>query len=185
MTIAQLQQAARVLRAGGVVAYPTESCYGLGCDPRNPQAVRRLLRCKHRPAHLGLILIAARFEQLLPFLAPVDAHALAKVRASWPGPFTWLLPAHPRVSCLLRGTHATIAVRVTAHPVAAALCRHARSPVVSTSANRHGRAPARSAAGVLREFGADVDYVLPGRIGAQARPSEILDALSGAVIRAA
>ncbi len=185
MTTAQLQQAARVLRAGGVVAYPTESCYGLGCDPRNMQAVRRLLRCKQRPAHLGLILIASRFEQLLPFIAPVDTHVLAQARASWPGPFTWLLPAPARVSRLLRGAHATIAVRVTAHPVAAALCRHARSAIVSTSANRHGRAPARSVAGVVREFGSDVDYVLPGRIGAQARPSEIRDAMTGAVIRAA
>jgi len=74
---------------------------------------------------------------------------------------------------------------VTAHPVAAALCRHTRSPIVSTSANRHGRAPARSVAGVVREFGSDVDYVLPGRIGVQARPSEIRDAMTGAVIRAA
>jgi L-threonylcarbamoyladenylate synthase len=135
------------------------------------------------PATGCLILISDRFERLERYLEPLEAGVRERIAASWPGPVTWLLPARPTTSAWLRGQHATLAVRVTAHAGAAALCRHTRSALVSTSANRHGRAPARSAGAVQREFGDNIDYVLEGRLGQLARPTEIRDALSGAIIR--
>ena len=180
-----LRHAAAVIAGGGIVAYPAEACYGLGCDPRNQAALRRLLRIKHRPAAQGLILIAATWRQLLPWLAPLPEAMRERVRATWPGPETWLLPAAPGVSMLLRGDHDTLAVRVTAHREAGALCRTARRALVSTSANRHARPPLRSAEQVRRELGGLVDYVLPGTTSGLARPTRIRDAASGAVVRAA
>lgn len=182
MERAHLEQAARVIAAGGIVAYPTESCYGLGCDPRRNVSLRRLLHIKRRDWAQGLILIGAHprhFARYTDLTTPL----FARSRADWPGPFTWLLPAWPRVSRWLRGRHDSVALRITAHPGAAALCRQVGGALVSTSANRHGRAPALSAAAVRREFDGQVDYILEGRLGGMRKPSVIRDALTGAVLR--
>lgn len=178
-----LRRAVRALRAGGVVAYPTEGCFGLGCDPRNPGAVQKILRLKRRRRSQGLILIGAHWPQLAPWVDPSDTAALARARQTWPGPHTWLLPARPGVSPWVRGEHDTIAVRLTAHPLAAALCRRFRAAVVSTSANRHGGPPARSAAQVRRLFGRHVDVVLEGPLGGSKGPTDIRDARTGELIR--
>ena len=175
----RLARAARVLREGGLVAYPTESCYGLGCDPMNARAVRRLLRLKHRPLKKGLILIAASFEQLRPYVA----HVSEEILAGWPGARTWLLPATPRTPVWILGRHPRVAVRVSAHPVAAALCRAAGMAIVSTSANPAGQRPARSLREVHHYFGRHIDYVLPGRIGRRRRPTPIVDAVTRDVVR--
>jgi L-threonylcarbamoyladenylate synthase len=178
----KLRHATRVLRAGGVIAYPTEAVFGLGCDPLNQAAVLRLLAIKQRPIDKGLILIAHRLEQLLPFLRPLSADVEQRLRETWPGPVTWLLPARPAAPRWLRGRHSTLAVRVTAHPLAAALCEAFGGPIVSTSANASGRPPARSALQTrLRCPG--VDLILSGATGGLARPTPIRDALSGAVYR--
>jgi L-threonylcarbamoyladenylate synthase len=179
-----LRAARRTLQAGGIVAYPTEAVYGLGCDPLNPHAVLRLLALKQRPWEKGMILIAARQEQLSPFLQPVPPAVQEKLSQSWPGPVTWLLPALPEVPYWLRGVHDTLAVRVTAHPLAAALCEAFGGPIVSTSANLAGHEPARSALTVRRELGGQVDYILHGELGNSEKPTEIRDALTGGVIRA-
>jgi L-threonylcarbamoyladenylate synthase len=174
-----LAKAARLLRAGGVIAYPTEAVFGLGCDPRNRAAVQRLLRIKRRSAAKGLILIAASVNQLSPYVTDIPLAA----RASWPGPRTWLLTPRPGVPRWLTGRHARIAVRVTAHALARDLCLAAGMALVSTSANRAGQAPARTRREVLRRFGRSLDYVLPGRCGRRRRPTAIVDAASGAVVR--
>ena len=179
----QLKQAVRAIRSGAIVAYPTESVFGLGCDPDNMAAVWRLLALKQRPVDKGLILIAASYKQLLPYIATVDDDVEKKVLASWPGPVTWLLPARPGVSPLLRGTHRSIAVRVSAHPVASALCSALGHPLVSTSANIAGGRPARDVLAVRRIFGDSVDYIVPGQVGGQERPTEIRDALTDKVVR--
>lgn len=179
-----LTEAARIIRAGGIVAYPTESCYGLGCDPRRHGTIRRLLRIKRRSRDQGLILIAARLSQVRSYVDLTATGVLARARRDWPGPVTWLLPALPGVTPWLRGCHETLAIRVTAHTGAAALCRYARTALVSTSANRHGRPPCRSAAAVRREMGNEVDYILDGRLGELTRATEIRDAVTGAVVRA-
>ena len=179
----KLRLAARALRDGAIVAYPTEAVFGLGCDPLNRAAVDRLLAIKQRPIHKGLILIASDPVQLAPFIETPGDTAQARLDASWPGPVTWLLPARPQTPRWLRGGHASIAVRVTAHPVAAALCRAFGGPIVSTSANLSRRPPARSALQVrLRCPGTDL--IVHGACGDADRPTTIRDALSGAVLRA-
>lgn len=178
----QLREGARLLHAGGVLAYPTEAVYGLGCDPLNAVAVQHLLTLKQRAAGKGLILIAADFEQLKPFVQPCSEQAMARLRATWPGPVTWLLPATDEVPEWLSGDSAKIAVRVTAHPVASALCRAFGGALVSTSANLTGRQPARSALQVrLRCPGADA--ILCGSLGRLRRPTPISDAETGEPIR--
>mgnify|MGYP001824793502 FL=1 len=177
-----LRRAAAVLHAGGIVAYPTEAVYGLGCDPLNRAAVQRLLALKGRPAEKGLILIADDLLRLAPFLGPLTPKMRERVDPSWPGPVTWLLPARPETPHWLRGNHASLAVRVTAHPMAAALCAAFGGPLVSTSANPSGRPPARSPLQVrLRCPG--VDLVVHGPTGDLIKPTPIRDALSGDTIR--
>lgn len=180
---ASLEAAAKVLREGGLVIYPTEAVHGIGCDPGNPAALERLLEAKRRPASKGMILIAAEVDQLAGWMGEMPADCRARMLASWPGPHTWIVPAAPTVDPLLRGEHAGIAVRVTAHPVAAALCRAFGGAIVSTSANLSGRPTARDLDELRAQFGDSIDYYLDGPLGGRDRPSEIRDALSGAVLR--
>jgi L-threonylcarbamoyladenylate synthase len=180
----RLRLAARWVAAGGVIAYPTEAVYGIGCDPWDGRAVRRVLEIKQRPESKGLILIAADFRQLEEFVAPLAPARMTEVRATWPGPNTWLMPAKTGVPAWLTGSHDTLAVRVTDHPLAAALCRAAGTALVSTSANRSGRPPARSALQVMLRLGPAADYVLVGDCGGRASCSRIRDGLTGEVLRA-
>lgn len=182
---AAVTNAASALRKGGIVAYPTEAVYGLGCDPRNTRAVQRLLEIKQRDPLKGLILIAAAFEQLVPYLAELDDNTRARVMPTWPGPATWVLPARDDVSPLLRGAHHTLAVRVTAHPLAAALCRAFGGALISTSANRSNAPAARAAQQVRAEMSADLDAILEGEVGNLVNPTEIRDGITGAVMRPA
>ncbi len=172
----------RYLKRGGVIAYPTESCYGLGCDPRNPRAVRRVLALKRRSPAKGMIVIAASARQLLPYLAPLPPALRRDMRAAWPGPHTWLVPASTRCPVFLRGGHDTVAVRVTAHRGAARLCRLAGMALVSTSANLSGGKPAKTAEECMRLFGRRA-MVIPGPIGARRRPSTIQHLISKQIIR--
>lgn len=180
----QFRNTVRIIRAGGIVAYPTEAVFGLGCDPYNLDAVWKLIQLKRRAIEKGVILIASDLNQLLPFLRPLDSNIEKKIVASWPGPMTWLLPAHPFVSPLLRGRHKSIAVRVTDHPVAANLCRYLGHALVSTSANIAEQRPATNVFEVRLGFGDKIDCLLPGQISGNARPSEIRDALTDKIIRA-
>ena len=179
------------LRRGGLIAYATESCFGLGCDPRNPHALRRLLRLKRRPAHKGLILIGSDPTQFRPFIQPLPPALQARLAEWWPGPNTLLLPAARACSPLLRGHHRKLAVRVTAHPDAARLCHALGMAVVSTSANRAGQKPLKTARACKQAFSHqgwarvwERVWVLPGRIGQRKRPSTVFDPLSGQVFRA-
>jgi L-threonylcarbamoyladenylate synthase len=175
----ELQQAARILKQGGIVAYATEYCFGLGCDPFNRDAVLRLLRLKRRSPTKGLIVLAADRAQLALFVDDIPA----TVAATWPGPHTWLLPPSANVPHWITGTHPRVAVRVTAHRQAAALCRAAGMAIVSTSANRSAETPARSDREVARRFGKRVDYILPGFVGDAPAPTSIRDAVTGEIIR--
>lgn len=145
----------------------------------------QLLRLKQRPLALGLILIGARFEHIEPFIGEIDRRALARVQRSWPGPYTWLLPASKAVPTWIRGAHDSVALRVTAHPLAAALCETVGGALVSTSANVHGHPAARSALQLRLHLGAGIDFILSGSTGGLARPTPIRDAVSGRVIRPA
>jgi L-threonylcarbamoyladenylate synthase len=180
-----LAAAAAVLRRSGVVAYPTEAVFGLGCDPRDRAAFEKLFALKERPPTQGVLLIGADFAQVAPYidLAAVPAAALARAQATWPGPHTWIFPRAAGVPAWIAGGHAGIALRVTAHPLAAALCRAFGGALVSTSANRHGEAPARSAAAVRALFGGTLDALVDGAVGGLERPTPIRDAISGDVLR--
>jgi L-threonylcarbamoyladenylate synthase len=181
----KLNEAVRALRNGGVVAYPTEAVYGLGCDPRDEAAFTRLFELKQRPPEQGVLLIASAFAELEPYLdlAATPAEALERAQADWPGPHTWIFPRAAGVPAWIAGAHAGIAVRVTAHPPAAALCRAFGGALVSTSANRHGESPARSADEVRAMFGAGLDAILDAPTGGLERPTPIRDAITGTVLR--
>jgi L-threonylcarbamoyladenylate synthase len=179
----QIREAARVLHAGGLIAYPTEAVYGLGCDPMNYDAVEKLLLLKHRPWQKGMILIAASSEQLQPYIQPIDSRYQPRLDATWPGPNTWLVPASEACPAWIRGTHATVAVRVTAHPLVQALCNAFGGAIVSPSANHAGKSPARDPLRVLRELDGEVDYCLHGALGGAERPTVIRDLLSGKMVR--
>jgi L-threonylcarbamoyladenylate synthase len=185
-TLADGDAAAALLHRGGVLAYPTEAVYGLGCDPHDQAAFERLFALKQRPPTQGVLLIAADFQQVERYidLAEVPPEVLAQVKASWPGPNTWIFPRSGEVPAWVAGAHAGIALRVTAHAPAAALCRAYGGALVSTSANPHGSPPARSARTVLEYFGDALDGVLDAPLGDLERPTTIRDALSGAIIRA-
>jgi len=178
-----IDAACEALARGAIVAYPTEGVFGLGCDPASEAALERLLALKGRPAHKGLILIADRFEAVAPWLAPIPETMWARIAPTWPGPVTWLLPVAPGVSRLVCGDHDTLAVRVTAHADAAALCRAWGGPLVSTSANRADEAPARSADAVAEAFADGVDVVVDAPIGGRTEATPIIDARTGAYLR--
>jgi len=178
----RIRQAVKSLEQGGVIAYPTESVFGLGCDPWDEVAVMKLLSVKQRAWEKGLILIAADFNQLQDFIEPLSAEVLAQLEQTWPGPVTWLLPAKKGVPAYLNGQHHTIAVRVTAHQQTADLCRAFGGAIVSTSANLAGL-PAAKTTQDVRWALPDLDYILPGLCSGADTPSEIRDALTGKKIR--
>jgi L-threonylcarbamoyladenylate synthase len=176
--------AVAALRHGGVIAYPTEAVYGLGCDPFDEAAVARLFELKQRPPAQGVLLIAADFAQVEKFIGAAPPEAIARARATWPGPQTWVLPRSAQTPAWLTGTHDGIALRVTAHPPAAQLCRAFGGALVSTSANRHGEPPARTAAEVRSAFGGELAYILDAPAGGLERPTPIRNAIDGEIIRA-
>ncbi|SDK23795.1 L-threonylcarbamoyladenylate synthase [Billgrantia gudaonensis] len=179
----QIEHAVAALRRGGVIAYPTEAVWGLGCDPDDDAAVARLLRLKARDPAKGLILVAASIAQFAPWLERLPPALHAPLVASWPGPNTWLVPDNGRTHALVRGAHDSVALRVSDHPGVIALCEAFGGPIVSTSANRAGEAPVTSAAAVREAFGDALDAIVPGELGGLERPSTIRDLISGRVLR--
>ena len=179
----EVEAAAARLAAGAVLAYPTESCYGLGCDPHNREAVARICRLKGRDPDQGLILVGGAWAHLEPYWGVLPERVAALLRMAWPGPVTFLLPPAPSVPAWITGGQQRIALRWSAHPRTAALCRAFGGALVSTSANRHGEPAARSAEGVTAAFGNGVDGILAGELGRRRAPSAILDPLAGERLR--
>jgi L-threonylcarbamoyladenylate synthase len=178
-----IQKAVDVLKQGGIVAYPTEAVYGLGCDPFNAAAVHNLVALKKRDIRKGLILIAATWEQLQPLVKEIPAANLQKVLATWPGSVTWVFPATAKVPTWITGEHSSVAIRVSNHPVVQELCLAYGGPIVSTSANIAARPAARSRISVMRQFGRKIDFIVAGSVGALSSPTPIYDALTGALLR--
>jgi L-threonylcarbamoyladenylate synthase len=178
-------EAAEVIHGGGVIAYPTEAVWGLGCDPFDEAAVLRLLAIKQRDVAKGLILVAARraqFDGLLDW-STLPSERIAAVDASWPGPHTWIVPAMSRVPRWITGAHNGVAVRVSDHPVVIALCEAFGAPLVSTSANLAGEPPAFSREALDPQLLDQLDGVMEGETGGLSAPTAICDALSGSVLR--
>ncbi|HSW15510.1 MAG TPA: Sua5/YciO/YrdC/YwlC family protein [Solimonas sp.] len=179
----QLKASCRALQRGGVIAYPTEAVWGLGCEPLNQLACLRLLEMKRREWHKGLILVASRLEQLTPFVEAPSKNAMKRATATWPGPATWVFPATDHCPMWISGDQDGVAVRVSSHPVIQALCEAYGGPIVSTSANTAGRPPAMTPAQVRLYFGEDLDYLLPGALGHLAKPTTIRDVATGHILR--
>lgn len=178
----KIRMASHALRQGKLVAYPTEAVYGLGCDPLNETAVMTLLAIKQRPVHKGLILIASDLSQLLPFIAP-DPEMLNRIMPSWPGPVTWVIPAQSWVPAYLKGTHQSLAVRVSAHPLVQQLCINYGGAIVSTSANISNQAPARSAFAVRKNLPLNDIFILSGATARHDQPTAIYNAQNGDCLR--
>lgn len=165
------------------MAYPTEYCFGLGCDPTNDEAVERLLAIKQRSADQGLIVIAGDQAQVELVVELSSLATYQEILNSWPGPTTWVLPSRARVSTLVTGRYKTLAIRVCGLPVARDLCKEFGSAIVSTSANRHKQEPLLTAAAVRAELGNEVDYILDATVGEAKAPSQIRDGQSGEYLR--
>jgi L-threonylcarbamoyladenylate synthase len=182
-TLLDIASAVEQIRAGHIIAYPTEAVYGLGCDPANESTVRKLLSLKGRHESAGLVLIASKYSQLLPWISNIEKSLKDRAMQSWPGPVTWLFPRATGVQDYVAGNHDTIAVRVTAHGPSQELCDALGSALISTSANRSAARPARSAGEVHNYFGHQLAGILAGPLGGAENPSEIRDLVSGNVIR--
>ncbi|RUO63183.1 L-threonylcarbamoyladenylate synthase [Pseudidiomarina insulisalsae] len=179
------QAAKTAFTEGGIIAYPTEAVFGVGCDPRNQQAVEKLLALKQRPREKGLILVAADYSQVVAFVADlkIPQDKRFAVFSHWPGPVTLLLPAAPGAPDWLTGGSDKIAVRVTAHEPTRQLCSALGSAIVSTSANVSGAPALTDAAAVRAQFGNDVAWVMDAETGGAASPSKIIDPLTQQVYR--
>jgi L-threonylcarbamoyladenylate synthase len=178
-----IRHAARIVRGGGVIAYPTEAVFGLGCLPRDRAAVSRVLAIKRRSWRKGLILIGASLSQIERYVELPPEPQRGEVLATWPGPHTWVLDARPDAPRWITGGRTSVAVRVTAHPLARELCLAAGEALVSTSANLSRRPPQRRLLRLRRELGKCVDYVLAGPLGDLAEPTGIRDGRSGKILR--
>lgn len=171
------------LQRGGLVAYPTESCYGIGCLPAHQPALRRLIRLKKRPQHKGMIVIGAHKDQLRPLLKSLPAATENMLAENWPAAKTFLLPVRRHLPPLLRGKGRTkLAVRVPDHAGARSLCSRLQTALVSTSCNRAGKRACKSRREVWRQFGRDV-WIIGGQIGRYRQPSQIIDGETGRRLR--
>lgn len=174
-----------VFKRGGIIAYPTEAVFGLGCDPDNEEAILRLLSLKSRHQDKGLILIAGDYSQLLPY---VDDEAIPQAKrldifSRWPGPITQILPAKKGISPLLTGKFASIAVRITQHPDIIALCQQTGKPIISTSANISGQPALKTWQQIQDGFSDQVDFILKTDTLGLSKPSTIINALTGEILR--
>jgi len=180
-----IKLAAEVFNQGGIIAYPTVAVFGLGCDPDNDSAVQKLLTIKQRPAHKGLILLAANYSQLLPYVddGAISEDERRKILSLWPDAITQILPAKKNISSLLCGDFNTIAVRITDHEDVVALCEQTNKAIVSTSANLAGEKPSMTWQQVQQQLGNEIDFIVKGKTSGLLKPSTIINGLTGETIR--
>lgn len=174
-----------ILRSSGVIAYPTEGVWGLGCIPEDEQAVSRILRLKQRSWQEGLILAASDIGQVEPFLEGIDDSLRRTLEDAWPGPITYLVPDNGVAPIWITGGRDRVALRVSTHPVIRAICEKLDCAIVSTSANPSGKPPARTGLRVRQYFPRGIDYIVPGKLGDNPGASEIRDLVTGEIIRPA
>jgi L-threonylcarbamoyladenylate synthase len=177
-----INHSANVILNGGILAYPTEAVYGLGCSAYCLPAIDRIIRLKRRNSSKGLIIVGSDIKQFEDIIDIDKILNISEILATWPGHVTWIFPAKPRVPDWLTGKNRGIAVRISAHSVVNQLCKKA-GVLVSTSANPTGLKAATDSAQVRGYFGNKLDYIYPGSAGQANKPSEILDAISGNVLR--
>lgn len=180
-----ISKAAEVFNHGGILVYPTEAVFGLGCDPDNHLAIKKLLAIKERSINKGLILLASNYSQLLPYIndSAINQDNLNSILSRWPGPITQILPAAEHISSLLSGCFDSIAVRITDHPDIVALCNQVNKPIISTSANLSGELPALTWQQADEVFKDKVDFIIKSKTSGLLKPSTIINAITGEVVR--
>ena len=188
ISVTQLHHSMEALASGGIIAYPTEAVYGLGCDVFCADAVSRLLALKQRSWKKGLIIVAADMEQIASLLDPLPSALLDRLAASWPGPNTWVIPdPNHLMPEWIRGQHDSVAIRVSAHPMVQQLSSHWGAPLVSTSANYSGEPPARTHLTLRKRQQrgelAELDYIVSGSTLGLKNPTQIRDLVSGNTLR--
>jgi L-threonylcarbamoyladenylate synthase len=168
----EFKQAVSSLKAGGVIAYPTEGVWGLGCIWTNELAIKEILRLKQRPLEKGMIILCSELSDIEEFLLPLTSEQIQKISQDYSHPITWILPCKLSVSEAVRGQHTSIAVRFSRHTQVQALCSSV-GPIISTSANPAGQPAAMSKKEVSDYFNNQLGYILPGELGGYSKPSEI------------
>ncbi|MDF1758212.1 MAG: L-threonylcarbamoyladenylate synthase [Legionellaceae bacterium] len=179
--ISDLNIARKYIADGLVIAYPTEAVYGLGCDPFNEQAVMKILDVKGRSVDKGLILLISEWSQLTPLVGEVADHLMEKVKSSWPGPITWIFPKSSIIPKWISGNNSSVAIRMTAHPLARKLCSD--GPLVSTSANIQGQDPVSNLENLKIQFSHCIDGIVLGDLGSSLQPSAIYNVANGERLR--
>lgn len=172
-----------MLTAGGVIAYPTEAVFGLGCRADLPAPAERIRQLKGRDPAQGMIVLTDDLARVQAWLSPLSTQLEERLTLSWPGPVTWLIPASKDCPTWLKGASDRLAVRIPEHELSRRLCRELEAPLVSTSANPAGRAPARNARAVAEYFPQGLDLILDAPLGGRAKPTGIHDLITGEVIR--
>jgi L-threonylcarbamoyladenylate synthase len=179
----QLNQAVETVNNGGIIVYPTESVYGLGCNPFDQKSVEKLLLLKKRNVDKGLILIASHVQHILPLIKPIEANDLSRALKTWPGHHTWVFPKSKIVPYWVSGKYESIAVRVSKNPIVIELCQNLNSPLISTSANISTENELCSISDIKSVFGNQVDFYLDAPTGKESKPSTIHDAHTNTIIR--
>ena len=175
---------ADILREGGVIAYPTEAVWGLGCDPFNESAVRRILTLKSRPESKGLILVAGAQEELTPWVTILDSASAQRLVSFNGTPTSWVVPDTQITPSWVRGEHNSVAIRLSQHKPVQRLCAAFKGVIVSTSANPSGRAPAMNTDEVCAYFGNKIDALFHAPLGEASQPSQVRDILTNQLFRA-
>ena len=178
-----IESAVMTVQSGGILVYPTEGVYGIGCDYRNQAAVLKVLQLKKRPVNQGLVLIGSHIEHVLPLIMPAERSHLARALKTWPGHATWVFPKTALTPAWICGDFDTVAVRVSAHPIVKALCDNLAHALVSTSANLGGQATPTNCQDLQNTWGNQVDYYLDLPLGVENKPSTIRMACDGHQLR--
>ena len=179
----EIDIAVSFLRQGKIIAYPTEAMFGIGCDIMDEKALKKIIEIKKRPPEKGLIIVAAKWEQVKRLTQKMPESHYKKIFKSWPGHTTWLFPAAPQVPAIIKGKYNTVAIRISNNPTIKNICDLYDKPIVSTSANIHNKAAATNSDEVINTFGNSIDYVVPGEIDKLCGASKIIDGITGKVLR--
>jgi L-threonylcarbamoyladenylate synthase len=182
MIIGSPENAIKILSDGGVIGYPTEAVFGLGCDPWNEKSVNKISDIKNRKKNKTFLLVASNIDQLKNL---IDVYAITEeVKSSWPGHISWLIPARKEApSWLIDKETGLIGIRVSDHPVINKICNKFQSPIISTSANISGNKNIKDKNTFVSEFKNKVDYLVEGNIGNQDNPSIIINMITNENIR--
>lgn len=167
---------------GAIFGYPTDTVWGFGCHPLIASSVSRILQIKNRSPDKGLILLSSRIEYCSAYLG-VEADELESIRLPTERPTTWLVTASEFCPPWIHGIYPTVGIRITSHPLIQSICDGLQAPIVSTSANRRGKATARTSFQMRKQFSSELDFIVNGFATGSHQPSEIKSLTSGTILR--